>query len=53
MTFGCMVNMSSVRCVESRRSRSEIGIDKVLEDPRLMEVDAVSCDNRSLRQSEG
>jgi hypothetical protein len=48
MTLGFMVKMSSVRCVASRRSRSEIGIDRVVEDPRLMDVDAVSRDERSL-----
>lgn len=47
-TFDFMVKISRVRSAERRRSRSEIGIDIVAEDPRLIEVEAVSRDKRSL-----
>jgi hypothetical protein len=43
-----IVNMSSVRSVDRRRSRSEIGLDKVAVEARLIDVDAVSRDKRSL-----
>jgi hypothetical protein len=42
--------MSSVRSVERRRSRSETGRDKVAVEARLIDVEAVSRDNRSLRK---
>jgi hypothetical protein len=43
-----MVNMSRVRCVERRRSKSEMGIVMVVDETLLIDVDAVSRDNRSL-----
>lgn len=41
-TFGVMVKMSSVRVAESRRSKSDMGIDIVVDDPRFIDVNAVS-----------
>jgi len=49
-TFGVMVNMSSVRSTESRRSRSDIGIERVCVDARLWEVDSDSRDERCLTE---
>ena len=49
--FGFIVNISNVRSVERRRSRSEMGLDKVAVEARLIDVDAVSRDKRSLYQS--
>jgi len=43
-----MVKISSVRCVTSRRSRSEIGMERVALEPRLIDEDAVSLERRSL-----
>ena len=47
-TFGFIVKISSVRSVESLRSRSVIGIDNVEVDVRLSVVGAVSSDCRPL-----
>lgn len=48
--FGVMVKISSVRVVESRLSRSDIGWEIVWVDARFKDVDAVSLENRSLNE---
>ena len=50
-TFGFIVKISSVRSVESLRSRSVIGIDNVEVEVRLSVVGAVSSDRRPLSHS--
>lgn len=45
-----MVKISIVRAVESRRSKSEIGMERVAVDPRLEAVETVSLDILSLLQ---
>lgn len=50
-TFGVMLNMSSVRSVESLRSRSVIGMESVWVDARLSEVASDSREERSLHDS--
>ena len=46
--LGFIVKISRVRSVESRRSRSDIGCDNVCVDARLIEVEVVCWENRSL-----
>lgn len=43
-----MVKMSNVRSVARRRSRSDIGLEIVAVEARLIDVDAVSREKRSL-----
>lgn len=42
LTLGCIVNMSNVRSVDSRRSSSVTGIDRVDVEARSTDVGAVS-----------
>ena len=47
-TFGCIVKISIVRSVESRLSKSVIGMDNVDVEARLSVVGAVSTDRLPL-----
>lgn len=47
-----MVKMSIVRAVESRRSKSEIGMDRVAVEPRLEAVETDSVDILPLLRNE-
>lgn len=50
-TLGCIVNMSSVRSVDSRRSRSMAGMVMLAFESRPTEEGAVLCETKLLAKS--